>query len=74
MDTELLEELAELEHEQWMKWAANVVGEVCVTRFMRWDHFMVPYSELDEETKDQDREWAKRVLVIVDKYIKRGDK
>lgn len=60
---ELLEELAEIEHEQWLHWANAVKGEVSPERAKRWESYMVPYGELSEKAKDMDRVWAKRVLI-----------
>lgn len=35
-------------------------------RLERWDKLMVPYSELSEESKEQDRVYARKSLEIVD--------
>lgn len=58
----LIERLAELEHKQWMKWAMVVMSEVSLERQERWDKYMIPYIELPEEVKEQDRKWARKVL------------
>lgn len=66
----LLEKLAEIEHEQWMHWANSVKGEVSPERAKRWESYMKPYSELSEEVKDMDRKWAKKALIsIIEVYI-----
>jgi RyR domain-containing protein len=62
---ELRERLAELEHEQWMAWAKAVWDEVSPARRERWAPLMVPYHQLTEASKDQDREWADKVLATV---------
>jgi hypothetical protein len=61
------ERLAALEHEQWVKWAQSVMDSepISEARRERWERFMVPYADLDEPTKDYDREWADRALVIL---------
>jgi len=62
----LREQLAEIEHEQWMAWAETLMREgLTHERIERWRRFMVPYSELDEATKDYDRVWADRVLLAM---------
>ena len=39
------------------------------SRYQRWKKYWVPYSELDEETKDKDRVWAEEVLSILKKHL-----
>ena len=69
MNTELIEALTELEHEQWLSWARAVWDEVSVERREKWTPFMVPYADLSEKAKEQDREWARKVAKIVGSYI-----
>jgi len=59
------EELAALEHEQWMEWSKSVAQEVSAKRRKRWEKYWVPYAELDESVKEWDREWARKVLEIL---------
>jgi hypothetical protein len=59
---ELVERVAELEHEQWLSWARQVVDEVGEERRGRGQTFFVPYAELPEEVKEDDRTWARKVL------------
>ena len=61
----LRERLADLEHEQWMKWAGSVMPEVSQGRQDRWQGYMVPYAELTEKVKDYDRKWADKILDIL---------
>ena len=65
MGPELLERLAELEHEQWVAWSRAVAAEVSAERRRRWQECWVPYAELPEEVKDLDREWARKVLSLL---------
>ena len=60
----LAETLAELEHLQWMAWAKNLKEreELSPERVERWNKLMIPYSELTEEQKEQDREWVYKTL------------
>lgn len=63
----LLEALASLEHEQWMTWAQRIMDSEPISqeRRDRWAKFMVPYAQLDEDAKNQDRQWARRALNIM---------
>jgi hypothetical protein len=69
-----LEKLAELEHQQWMEWAKSLVSELenldkekIEKRLKRWkEECFKPYSELTDEMKEFDREWARKVLEIVE--------
>jgi hypothetical protein len=65
MNAELIEKLAELEHEQWLSWARAVWDEVSAERREKWSPSMVPYADLSEKAKEQDREWARRAAAIV---------
>ena len=57
---EIREGMAELEHEQWVVWAYALMEreKLSPERIERWQKLMIPYSELTEEQKDQDRKWA----------------
>ncbi len=57
---ELLDRLAEGEHEQWVAWARAVAGEVSPDRRARWESLYGPYTRLSEEAEEQDRAWARR--------------
>jgi hypothetical protein len=61
-DRSLVERLAELEHEQWQTWARAVLDEVSPERRLRWQAYFVPYADLPEEVKEQDRVWARKVI------------
>lgn len=59
------EVLAEIEHEQWIAWSKNIAEtepDLNPDRLIRWSTLWRPYSELTEAEKDQDREWADKVL------------
>jgi hypothetical protein len=71
MDTELIEELAALEHNQWLSWTGIVMSEVSEERRERWKNYHVPYAELPEDVKSLDREWARKTLAIVLKHEKK---
>lgn len=70
---EFKERLADLEHEQWMKWAGTVMPEVSSGRQARWQEYMVPYEELTEKVKDYDRKWADKILKLIDEFWEEED-
>ena len=63
---ELREKVAELEHEQWITWASSIISTEAISkdRIQRWQHLMIPYNQLTEEQKVQDRRWADKVISI----------
>ena len=67
----ILEDLAALEHDQWVQWAKDIAETEDITpeRVEKWKKLFVPYSELSEEDKDKDREWAVKVLKIIAKNL-----
>ena len=68
---ELLERLAELEHEQWVHWSKALAMQENISeeRRKRWEQYWVPYSDLPEDVKESDRRWARRILEIVGRYF-----
>ena len=93
MDEEILEKLAEIEHEQWCDWSRAISFELeslldiidklegksnlseedkelirhVHQRLIRWNDLWVPYDELSEESKEQDRVYARKSLSIFEK-------
>lgn len=67
MNNELLEKLAEVEHNQWVEWSKSMVRNENVTKetLNRWLNLWVPYSELTEDEKNSDRRYARKVLDII---------
>ena len=66
-EEELREKIAELEHEQWMRWAKTLIlrENLSPNRVERWNKLFVPYHELSEEMKDADRKEADIVLTLI---------
>ncbi|MFV9676121.1 MAG: hypothetical protein ACNYVW_00460 [Methanosarcinales archaeon] len=66
-NTEQLERLAALEHEQWTVWSKNIMQteHISLDRRIRWDQLWRPYAELTEKEKEQDRVWARKVIAII---------
>jgi hypothetical protein len=67
-DNNLKERLAALEHEQWMQWAKELLEKENISpeRAERWKKFFVPYNQLPDDAKEDDREWAENVIAIVE--------
>jgi len=61
----LLEQLAEIEHDQWMEWSKSVAPEVSVERRECWKKLWIPYADLSDETKEEDRKYARKILEIM---------
>ena len=59
-----VEILADLEHEQWIAWSKALaeVEDLSEGRLERWGGYWRPYAELDDETKEHDRVWARRAI------------
>ena len=68
-DEYLLEELAALEHQQWIAWSQTIAANetISVERLMRWQSLWVPYNELSEADKESDRSWAKGVIAVIER-------
>lgn len=66
---EKIEKLAELEHEQWWKWAKTLMEKETLSkeRIERWHKYMVDYKDLPEDVKEYDRIWARKVLATLRK-------
>ncbi len=64
-----VERLASLIHDEWMSWSKTLAerGEVIPEKVEWWRRYWVPYDELPELVKDQDREWAYKVAAKRDR-------
>lgn len=64
---QLLEQLAELEHKQWMEWAKSIMKKETLSkeRVERWKELFIPYDDLTEESKEQDRVYARKILKLL---------
>jgi hypothetical protein len=64
----LLEELADLEHQQWMHWSQYIAENYDIPDELRekWQENWEPYSKLSEEMKEKDRKWARKALKIME--------
>jgi hypothetical protein len=67
IEKELIEKLAELEHQQWMAWAKKVLERENIspeTR-SRWESYFVPYADLPDDIQEFDREYARKAIDIL---------
>ena len=62
---ELIEALAEIEHEQWMHWSRAVAAKVPPALRTQWQNSWVPYVELSDKLKAADRIWARKVVRLL---------
>ena len=62
---ELIEALAEIEHDQWMHWSQAVAADVSDATRNKWRRSWVVYAELTEEAKEADRVWARKVRTLL---------
>lgn len=62
---QLIEDMADLEHQQWMFWSKDIAKKEKLSkeRLNRWKKLWKPYSQLTEQEKEQDRVWARKVLL-----------
>ena len=67
----LLEQLAKLEHERWMKWAKYVLENETISEETRkrWEKDFAPYEQLPEEVKERDRVFARKNLNIFEQFL-----
>jgi hypothetical protein len=63
---DLLEKLAELEHEQWIHWTSYFLANFTPENHRKWlRQIKTPYAGLTEQEKESDRAWARKVLEVV---------
>jgi len=65
----LIEDIADLEHQQWMHWAKSMMNRPALklpyTQRKNWENWMVPYSDLPEHIKELDRVWAVKIIDLI---------
>ena len=60
-----IEELADLEHQQWAHWTKYMLDNLTDENIKRWrQQIKTPYSELTEKEKYSDRKWAYKAAKI----------
>jgi hypothetical protein len=64
---DLLERLAALEHDQWAHWTRYMLDNLTEENIARWRRQIeTPYAELSEREKESDRNWARKVIEIIE--------
>lgn len=71
---ELLEQLADLEHQQWMSWVKHILKheDISAATKQRWEKSCVPYGDLPNQQKELDRMFARKSLAVFKEYLKRN--
>jgi|SRR5882762_5923462 len=82
-EKELIEQLADKEHDGWSGWMAHLIGEceavegtdghshLCIPKesLDRWERqIRTPYKELSEQEKQSDRDEVAHILPIIEAY------
>jgi hypothetical protein len=65
---QMIEDLAELEHQQWCHWTKYFLDsmENGFSDFDKWrKQSKTKYKDLSEEDKEKDRKWARKVLSVM---------
>jgi hypothetical protein len=62
---DLIEAIAEIEHEQWMHWSQSVAPEVSMVTNAKWQKSWIAYNDLTDELKEADRLWARKVVLLL---------
>lgn len=63
---ELVEKLADIEHQRWADWHKWCRNNWTPERIERWDRqARTPYAELNEEDKEKDRREVMRYLPLI---------
>jgi len=61
------EGIAERIHLEWCDWSLNISEKEHLSpeRIERWKKYWVEYSELPEDVKEQDRQWADELIKML---------
>lgn len=71
MSDSLREKLARLEHDQWCHWMHYMIMNLTQVSILRWRRQMdTSYDDLSEAEKESDREWADKVLAIINEHFR----
>ncbi len=71
----VIEELADLEHRQWMHWSKYLAENHDIPEGLeeKWEENWRPYEELSDELKEKDRKWARKALKIAGLHHKSAE-
>jgi hypothetical protein len=64
-ESDLLESLAELEHDQWLHWSQSIASQVEPALCEKWELLWGPYSDLPNDIKELDRVFARKVIALL---------
>lgn len=66
LTTEMIELLAEVEHNQWSHWTNYYLDHMNLRNMNRWARQTTQaYPDLSEHDKEKDREWARKVFRVL---------
>ena|ERR1700682_91804 len=69
-DKELIEILADIEHERWSGWMRWMFDNWTEDNIARWKMQMVtPYSDLPEYSKESDRKEVRKTLEAIKRHL-----
>lgn len=69
MAKELLERVADLEHQQWARWTKYMLGHLTPENVERWKRqIKTSYADLSEKEKEKDRTWARKAIAEVEAH------
>lgn len=70
MNEQLIEQLANLEHDRWSRWMIYMFDNWTEENISRWKWQMItPYAKLPEHSKESDRKEARKTMEIVSPVI-----
>lgn len=72
---DFIEELADLEHQQWSHWTEYLLRNYNVENRKKWcKQICTDYKNLSEKEKGSDRVWAEKVVKLINNKIDRLEK
>ncbi len=71
-DRELMEKLADIEHERWSDWHKYMINNQTLDNIVRWAaQSVTPFEHLSEREKESDRREVRRYADIIKAFIER---
>ena len=66
-EEELIDKLADIFHDAWVHWSKTTAQAEMISskRYLRWRRRWVPYDELPNDMKEENRKWARSALKIL---------
>jgi len=65
-EKEIIEKLADLEHQQWTHWTDYFIHNITKENIKKWDvQRKTSYFKLSDEDKEKDRIWARKVFNLI---------